>query len=46
MKVDRFTKVILCIIAALLFLRFAQSLLASNPAFFSMGSRKENAFTR
>jgi len=32
MKVDRFTKVILCIIAALLFLHFAQSLLASKPA--------------
>jgi hypothetical protein len=31
MKVDRFTKVILCIIAALLFLNFAQSLLASKP---------------
>jgi hypothetical protein len=31
MKVDRFTKVILFIIAALLFLNFAQSLLASKP---------------
>jgi hypothetical protein len=31
MKVDRFTKVILCIIAALLFLNVAQNLLASKP---------------
>ncbi len=31
MKVDRFTKVILCIIAALLFLNLAQGLLASKP---------------
>jgi hypothetical protein len=32
MKTDRFTKVILCIIAALLLLNFANSFLASKPA--------------
>jgi hypothetical protein len=31
MKVDRFTKVILCIITAFLFLNVAQGLLASKP---------------
>ena len=33
MNVDRSSKVILCIIAVLLFLNFAQGLLASKPVF-------------
>ncbi len=38
MKVDRFTKVILCIIAVLLFLNLAHSFLASKPALAVRGS--------
>ena len=33
MNIDRFTKVILCIVAVLLFLNFAQKLLDSKPVF-------------
>ena len=33
MNIDRFTKVMLCIIAVLLFLNFAQNLFGSKPAF-------------
>jgi len=33
MNIDRFTKVILCIIAVLLFFNFAQNLFGSKPVF-------------
>ncbi len=38
MKVDRFTKIILCITAILLFLNLAHSFLASKPALAVRGS--------